>query len=242
MKDTAIDERLLSAARFVRQGAVFADIGSDHAHLALFLLRTGVIERAFCTDVAEGPLRRARENAERAGMSDRVVTLLSDGFSALHGLGINSAAVCGMGGELIARLISEAGFLRDPDIDLILQPMSRQPHLRAYLWENGFRIRAESYSVSHGKPYVCLLASYTGESRSPDPFELEFGEYLRTEDPAAQEYVRRKYLSLRRAAEGSGSGDGSGLLLRCRSYLIRAGIDPDGSYIAVSGTDGGESQ
>ena len=68
MSGGAINARLLSAAELVRQGAVFADIGTDHAYLPLFLLECGKIPRAICADINEGPLNSARENAKAQGL------------------------------------------------------------------------------------------------------------------------------------------------------------------------------
>ena len=100
-----LNARLSSVAEFVRQDAIFADIGTDHAYLPLFLLGCGRIGQAYCSDVNAGPLERARINAAEAGLSDKITFTLADGAAALAGLGITDYAICGMGGECINKSI-----------------------------------------------------------------------------------------------------------------------------------------
>ena len=63
MNNSALNARLLCAAELTRQDATFADIGTDHAYLPLFLLDSGKIKFAYCCDINEGPLASARKNA-----------------------------------------------------------------------------------------------------------------------------------------------------------------------------------
>ena len=80
--------RLASAAELVRQNAIFADIGTDHAYLPLFLLESGRINFAYCSDINEGPLASARKNAEERGMVDKMDFILTDGATVLRDRGI----------------------------------------------------------------------------------------------------------------------------------------------------------
>lgn len=175
MRGVSLDRRLLSAAEFVRQGAILADIGTDHAYLPVFLLMHDRIERAVLSDINEGPLESARHNAEEHGLLSRVELILSDGAASLAGKGITDYAICGMGGELIARIIEDAPHLCDKDIRLILQPMSRHSTLRRELARLGFTVRKENYSYADGKYYVCMLAEYSGEPYSLDHISAELG-------------------------------------------------------------------
>ena len=175
MKEISISPRLLSAADFVRQDAFLADIGTDHAYLPLFLLSEGRIKKAFCSDVNEGPLASARANAEAAGLLDRVEFTLADGADALGGKDITDYAICGMGGELIADIISRAPEMKDPSVRLILQPMTRRGALVKFLTQNGFEVIGEAYSRDAGKFYVTLLVAFSGECRKTDELEAEFG-------------------------------------------------------------------
>lgn len=175
MINSSLDKRLLSCADYVRAGAVFADIGTDHGYLPLFLLRSGRIERAYLSDVNEGPLSSAERNARDEGLADKCEFILADGASALAGKGITDYAVCGMGGELIARIIEDAPHVKTEGVRLILQPMTKQEHLRRYLASAGFSILDERFSFDSGKYYVTLLAEYTGECRELSDDEAELG-------------------------------------------------------------------
>lgn len=175
MRNFTLDGRLRSAAKFVRQGATFADIGTDHAYLPLFLLAEGKINTAVLADINEGPLDSARQNARDTGFFNRCRFFLTNGAKGLEGEGITDAAICGMGGELIVDIIDNAPIFRNTGVRLILQPMSHQADLRRYLAKEGFLILDEEYSYSAGKYYVTLCAEYTGDSYDMSEAEYEFG-------------------------------------------------------------------
>lgn len=175
MSNAVLDARLGSAAELVRQGAVFADVGTDHAHLPIFLLESGRISRAVCSEINSGPLASAARNVEEHGLSDRVELVLTDGAAELSGRGITDYAVCGMGGELIASIVESAPQLAERGIRLILQPMTKQELLRAALYRMGYEIISESYSSAEGKYYVTLLAEYRAEARNLTPTEAYLG-------------------------------------------------------------------
>ena len=102
-----LDARLRAAAEAAGRCALFADIGSDHAKLALHLLETGAAAYAVCADIHVSPLERGRQAAARTGLSERADFILSDGLDALPERP-DVAAVCGMGGELIADIVARA--------------------------------------------------------------------------------------------------------------------------------------
>ena len=217
----ALNARLLSAAELVRQDATFADIGTDHAYLPLFLLDEGRIKYAYCCDINEGPLNSARRNAEERGRADEMSFVLTDGAAILSGRGITDYAICGMGGELIADILDRAPHLRDGGVNLILQPMTRQEKLRAYLAANGYSVLCESYSFDAGKHYVCLLATYTGKCREISELESIVGspDSQYRGDNSRTAYLKAKLASLERAYNGK----------------VEAGLDCEGDLDLIAG-------
>lgn len=167
--------RLLSVAEEVRQDAIVADIGTDHAYLPIFLLERGRVRFAYLTDINEGPLERARANADAAGLSDKVDCILTDGIASLSNLPITDFCICGMGGELIADIISKAPFAKREGLKFILQPMSREGALRRFLYAEGFIIEREIYSLDAGKYYVAFSAKHRGEPKTLSIIEAECG-------------------------------------------------------------------
>ncbi|MBP3436529.1 MAG: SAM-dependent methyltransferase [Clostridia bacterium] len=204
MKKCAVpDERLRSAADFVRQGAVLADIGTDHAILPVFLCECGKVERAYATDVAKGPLEFARRHVEEKGLASQITLVRTDGLEGLEDKGITDITVCGMGGELIASILQRAQFIKDKGVRLVLQPMTRHAALRSFLAENGFAIQEERAIEAQGKCYFCLCCHYTGEKKTLSRLEAELGEglYQKEHTPAFLRYVEAKCASQQKKIE-----------------------------------------
>ena len=207
MATLSLDARLSCVAALVRQGAVLADIGTDHAYLPLFLLDAGRISSALCTDVNEGPLTRAREHAALTPYMGRMRFRLCDGLSELSGEAMDDIVIAGMGGELIASILDRAPFVRDGRYRLILQPMTKQEHLRSYLYQNGFSVLREVYASAEGKHYLTLLAEYTGREETLTPLEALVGRFpYDSADASMRAYLDGKRRSLLSAIDGKRRG------------------------------------
>ena len=206
MKPTALCKRLTSAVKYVRQGASFADIGTDHAYLPIYLLSIGRIERAVLADINRGPLLSARENAERAGVIDKVELVLTDGAAELSSHGITDFAIFGMGGELIADIIGRAPFLKDEKIRLILQPMTKAEYLCDYLISEGFSVIGETYTADAGKFYRTVCVEYNKGTPVPENFS-KIGLCTTPCEEIAQKigYLKARRASLLRAVTGKES-------------------------------------
>ena len=183
---------------------MLADIGTDHGYLPLFLLKSDRIATAHLCDINEGPLASARSNLAAEGLADRVQFHLCDGASVLESLGITDYAIAGMGGELIADIIEHAPHLHIPGVRLILQPMTKQAHLRGYLASSGFDILSERYSFDEGKYYVVIVCEYRGAIRELSPIEAELGapSVLDEDRDYYLGYIRGKERSLKKTIEG----------------------------------------
>ncbi len=194
------DERLRAAAAFVRQGAVFADIGTDHAYLPVFLCREKRLKHAYACDIVEGPLKSAVAHIRESGLEELITPVLTDGLNGLEGYGITDVAVCGMGGELIADIISRASFVKESGVRLILQPMTRARDLRAFLAKEGFAVLDECVCCAKGKYYFCLSCEFTGEPYALSRMEEELGRVNLCRRPVTEEF-RALVLQKLRAAE-----------------------------------------
>lgn len=161
-----LDERLALCASFVRENAMIADIGTDHAYLPVYLAKKRFIRSALACDVRTGPLENARSNIEKNQVSHIVSTVLSDGLDQVQPDQADDIIIAGMGGELIAAIINRCEWLKDPKKHLILQPMTKAEVLRKYLCKNGFEIRQEKACISGGKNYSVLLCCYDGRTKN----------------------------------------------------------------------------
>lgn len=146
-----------------RSGKTAADIGCDHAQLACWLA-LNVSSFVIASDIRDGPLEAARRTVSESGVTN-VGIIKSDGLAKIDRA--DDVIICGMGGELIARIISGCRFL-NADTRFILQPMTKANYLRCWLCENGYEIIEEKAAEDGWHLYTIMLVKYTGERREPD--------------------------------------------------------------------------
>ncbi len=175
MSDLKLSKRLSAAASFVRDGAVCADIGTDHAYIPISLVLDGKVKYAIASDINEGPILKARENIEKYGLSHKITARIADGLNGIEEFKPNSIVICGMGGELIARIINDCDYVKQQGIQLILQPMTSIAELREYL-SHGFKIYDEDIVFDADKLYQIICAEYDGKEHSYTSAELEIGK------------------------------------------------------------------
>lgn len=183
MKDNnfaPLGERLLAVSEYVRCGAVLCDVGTDHAKLPIYLASTGKIKKAYATDINEGPIKCARANVAELDLGDIIECIRTDGLYNTDSLEITDISICGMGGELIARILSDCPYIKNSDVNLILQPMSHTEDLRRYLYDAGFDIKDECLVRETGKLYLIINASYTGEKYEYEDIDLILGKILKS--------------------------------------------------------------
>ena len=187
-----LDARLEAAVEFIRGGTV-ADVGTDHAYLPIALLRQNLCSFAVATDIHRGPAEVAAAHLSACGIGgDRAVVLLTDGLHGAEQFSPTDICIFGMGGEMIARVLDEAPWVKSPAIRLILQPMTRMEHLRDYLDQNGFAIREERM-VKTDRVYQIICAEYDGRARTHTPLALLLGEHnMARRDELCMEYARRQ--------------------------------------------------
>lgn len=202
-----LDSRLLSALPYLTVGGVVADIGTDHAYLPIEILKRGIARRAVACDINFGPIESAKRNIAEAGMTDRIDTLQTDGLHGVEAYSPTDAVIFGMGGELIVKILSEAAWIKERRVGLILQPMSRAEILRRWLLENGFSIQGETLSFED-QYYQTIHAVYTGEVAEYTEEELFYGRHiLNGKSPYLVEFLGRKAKALSGIIEGKQKGN-----------------------------------
>lgn len=188
-----ISERLKTVASFVTEGMRVADIGTDHAYVPIYLIQNGKIPSALAMDVGEGPLRKAREHIKEQGLTDRIETRLSDGFSAFQKGEAQSVVIAGLGGELMIQILTLGKPAISEVSEFILSPHSEIHKVRTFLMEQGFSIVKETMLYEERIYYTIIKAVYgTGDYRT-EP-ELWYGKRMLEErHPVLYAYLQREY-------------------------------------------------
>ncbi len=197
----------------VERGSVAADVGCDHGYVSVWLVQEGICPHVFAADVNRGPLARAREHVEEAGLTSYIDLILSDGLEGLKEKPIDTLLAAGIGGRLAARILQEgaeklAGMKR-----VVLQPQSEPWLVRRALEELGYEITDEDMVREEGKFYGALKASnrrFLSETeqkkgraakRRPEGMDLTEAQWMRLSERYGPFLIRKAHPVLRDCLE-----------------------------------------
>ena len=194
-KQFQLPKRLETIIERMPDSGCLADIGCDHAYVAIEAVRRGRAARALACDVRKGPLQQAAEHILCAGLAGKIETRLSDGLEKVAPGEADTVVVAGMGGPLMERILQ--GRLEDFAY-FVLSPQSEIPHFRRFLLAEGMQIDEETMLIDEGKYYVILNVSQRADAASSDSMyvtEEDFlygGRLLRRLDPVLKSFLEKE--------------------------------------------------
>lgn len=170
-----LSPRLQTVADFVPCGSRFADIGTDHGYLPLYLLQQQRIATAIAADLNKGPLERARAMSEEYQIP--LDLRLSDGLEKITPEEVDVVAIAGMGGQTMVHILEKWTKKQSSPWQgrFLLQPMSTQYELRHWLVTHGFLILKE-VTVQEEKQLYTVMEVEKGISAHYTEGELRIGK------------------------------------------------------------------
>lgn len=171
-----MNKRLELIASIMPHGRGFADVGTDHGYLPVYMAQHGYSGKIIASDINEGPLSTAVASARQAGVEDRICFRLCDGLDGCGSEELDTVVIAGMGGDTICGILDRADWIMSRDILLILQPMTKAEVLRYWLTNNGFAICGEWLIEENGEIYQILSARFGARTPLSDA-ELFTGKY-----------------------------------------------------------------
>ena len=176
-----LGERLTRVASFVPNGSKVCDVGSDHAYLPVYLIQNDQITSGIAGEVVEGPYLSAKQTVRDYRMENRIEVRLGDGLQILSKEDdITAVTICGMGGELISRIL-EAGYngghLNGRE-RLILQPNVAEHFVREWLMNHSYHIVKETVVEDNHRLYEIIVAEPVDKRVEYTELELKYGPIL----------------------------------------------------------------
>lgn len=209
-----LSTRLKTIASFVSEGMCVADIGTDHGYIPIYLISSGLADKAYAMDVNQGPLERAKQNITKEGLGSRIKCILSDGMEALPE-DADSAVIAGMGGDLMEQILKRGQDKLCHVAELILSPQSHWEKVRRFLHSHGFAIEKEALIREDGKYYIVIKA-VKGRESYEESWKYSYGTYLPgLKDPLMKEYLLKELADKQKILDSFHGKDSE--TLRCRA-------------------------
>jgi len=182
-----LSKRLSMIFKMVEPCEVLCDVGSDHGYLALAILQEGLAKEVIATDLRKQPLLHTQETFAQANVFEHISYFLCDGISQVKN-DINSVVLCGMGADLILKIIKQDLARFKTCSQIITQSNTKIPLLRKEMASLGFEMIQENI-VKDGFFYIAQSYRYTGEIFELNEGDIHYGYLLSKNETLVLEYL-----------------------------------------------------
>ncbi len=188
-----ISSRLKQIGDLVDTDSLCLDIGCDHALLDIYLVKNKKVDRIVASDIAEGPLKSAKENIKRYNLEEKIQTRLGDGLET-YTEDIDTIIISGIGGRTIIGMFKYSLSSIKNVKTIIVSPNNYQQDVRKFFSHSGFYIKDEKL-VKDGKIIYQVIKFVRGRKRYHQK-DYFFGPILRiNKNPLFVEYFKRELSS-----------------------------------------------
>lgn len=188
-----MNKRMHAIVKYIEPGRGLIDVGTDHGYLPAWMASHGYRGNIIASDIHAAPLQKAKDTAEKAGVTNRITFQLCDGLAQCKQESVDTIIIAGMGGDMICRILDLAEWCMDRRYKLILQPMTKSEVLRYWLTNNEFEILTEDLVPEGGSIYQLIVARFGGSTRLSDG-ELFLGKKELCTDEELYEQQRKKLI------------------------------------------------
>ncbi len=186
-----LSPRLAAVAEQVPVGSIMVDVGTDHANLPIWMIENERVVGAIGVDVAVGPLKQARRQAE--AHFSKVQVRHSDGLSSIEPGEVNCVTICGMGGSTIARILADGQAVLKHVRRIVVQPQGMEVDVRTLLLSLGW-VCVQACLVAE-KKHLYVVESWERRPNGPvwSDADLRWGRLIRrAPDPLFCTWIRRQ--------------------------------------------------
>ncbi len=213
-----LSDRLAIVAGLVTKGCRVADVGCDHGYLSIWLAENRICSSIIASDIRPDPLQKGKTNAVKFGVDELIDFRLCNGLSEVSPDEVDEIVICGMGGEVIASILTDSPWSLEKR--LILNPASKADQLRVFLYGAGMDIVSERLVMDAGLMYN-IIEACPGEVYVPSPAETYVSPaLLKSEDALLSKYLDRMEGILNAAYRGTAASSKPHDVERCEFFKM----------------------
>lgn len=143
-------------------------------------------------DLRKGPLDKAKKHIRDNCLEDRIQTRLSDGLEKLSANEADIITICGMGGRLIADIVTKGMNVITRNTTLIVSPQSEVGDFRHFLVSQRLVVDDEKMLKEDGKYYFIIKCRKSDENVYSEYSETQYQygwKLLESKDKTLYEYL-----------------------------------------------------